>query len=118
MGFMGRAAGCALLLVRGEDLSFVWCNEEYRELLDELSTATPLAGRPLSEIAPLSHATRSSKLHEVLATGVAQQGEDRLFSVEDGSTLHQWAAYRPIPDHVLVAVHVVPAPLPQEATRR
>jgi len=110
MGFKGRSAGCALLLVSGEDLSFVWSNEEYRDLLDERDVTAQLEGRPLSELAPLSHATRSAKLREVLATGVPQEGDDRLFSVEDGSTLQHWAAYRPIPNHVLVAIHVQPTP--------
>ena len=104
MGISGCFEGCALALLRGDELLVEWVNDEFRQLLEPSAEPT---GRRLKDVAPLSFASRGSQLRAVRRDGRVRTGQDRLFSVENGITINRWAAYRPLPDYVLVSVFAV-----------
>lgn len=95
--------GCAAYLATGESLTLVWANDRYLDLLDEPYRSHGIVGLPLPEVSMMGSA-RSDALVRVMRTGEPAQGEDRRFSVEEGTTVYAWRAYRPLPDHVLVII--------------
>jgi hypothetical protein len=101
----------AVFLAKGESLRIVWANREYLELLPEPYRSGAAIGKALSEVSPLA-ALRAEALAGVLRTGESACGEDRRFSVEEGTLVHEWHAYRPLPDHVLVVIRTTRAALP------
>lgn len=94
---------CAVFLARGELLEMVWANEGYLSLLQPPYSEGDIAGMPLTAISPLGQ-VRQGILLQVMSTGEPQGGEDRVFSVENGTLLLRWHAYRPLPEHVLVVI--------------
>lgn len=97
----GQETDCALFLARGPELRIVWANETYLAMLGELSSG--VIGMRLDEVSPLGP-LRARALREVIRTGESQDGEDRVFSAEDGTRVFEWRAYRPLADHVLVTI--------------
>lgn len=94
---------CAVFLAKGESLTIVWANDSYKSLLPHPYSEQDITDLPLSSISPLAP-VRKDALLRVMHTGESEVGEDRRFSVEDGTLILTWRAYRPLPDHVLVVI--------------
>lgn len=103
MSLNDQSQECAVFLARGQSLSIVWANDSYLSMLPPPYYECGITGLPLSIVSPLG-AVREGALLRVMHTGEPEGGEDRLFSVEDGTPILWWRAYRPLPDHVLVVI--------------
>lgn len=93
---------CAMYLAEGPELRIVWANDAYLSMINE-SLRGDAIGMRLDELSAVG-AMRAQLLLEVMHTGEPQHGQDMTFSVENGSRVHEWHAYRPLPDHVLVSI--------------
>lgn len=94
---------CAVFLAEGSELHIVWANDDYLALLGEHANSEGVIGRVFEEVSALGP-VRADALREVIRTGEMQTGVDRTFNIKDGTAIHEWRAYRPLPDHVLVVI--------------
>lgn len=112
---LSRSLGAdkAVAVFHTPDLTLMWSNDAYRNLLDEPYRSSGSVGLTLHEYSCLEYATRAEVLKRVGSGGEPETGEERLFSVEDGTTIFRWSIHPVCPHH---AIEVVDIQLPRVRT--
>lgn len=95
---------CAAAMFRADDLTLVWCNDQYQSFFVEPYRTEGGVGHAYSDISPVGFALHAEDMRAVNETGEMRSGEDRIFSVEDGIATYNWTIQQTQPGFLLALI--------------
>lgn len=96
-----------------EDLTLVWCNDEFRTFMVEPYRSEGGVGAAYRDISPVGFAMHSGDMRAVAETGEQRSGQDRVFSVEDGILTFNWSISAPTAGTLLSLIRIEPPASPE-----